>query len=108
MDVFIQPRLQRLNAFKSLQVEKLGFQRTKETFHCGIVQTVPFARHALFNPELGQFMAVLGVLVMPALVRVDDQLWLALQTLESLIQHIVDQRQAGPGGHFIRNDFAVI
>lgn len=76
MDVFIQPRLQRFNAFKSLQVEKLGFQRTKETFHRGIVQTVSFARHALFNPELGQFMfigsagnAILGQSGGPALAR---------------------------------------
>ncbi len=107
-DVLIQTCLQLFYAFKSFQIEKLGLQRTKEAFHCGIVQAISLTRHALLYTLYRQFLTVLRVLILPALIRVHHKLRLVLQLLESLVQHIGDQLEARPGRHFVRHDLTVV
>ena len=52
---------------------------TKEALHCGVVVAVSLAAHALGNMILRQYLAVLLVLVVPALVGVQDQIVLLRQ-----------------------------
>ena len=71
MDQFLLEVLHRLEC---LQIEQFTFQQAKEIFHHGIVETITFAAHALPDALTFEHTLVLLVLVVPALVRMEDQL----------------------------------
>jgi len=62
-----------LHVFKNLQVQQLAFEQAKQAFNHSVVKTVPFAAHALANSFCSQHLLILFVLVLPALVRVENQ-----------------------------------
>ena len=70
MDQFLLEVLHRLEC---LQIEQFTFQQAKEIFHHGIVETITFAAHALPDALTFEHTLVLLVLVVPALVRMEDK-----------------------------------
>ncbi len=56
-----------------LQIEQFTFQQAKEVFYYLIIQAVSFAAHTLLDAFRFQHSLVLFVLVLPALVRVENQ-----------------------------------
>ncbi|RMO78503.1 hypothetical protein ALQ34_200100 [Pseudomonas syringae pv. maculicola] len=107
-DVLLQTCRQLFYAFKSFQVEKLGLKRTKKAFHRSVVQAISLTRHALLHTLYRQFLTVLRVLILPALIRVHHKLRLVLQLLQRLVQHTGDQLKARPGRQFVRHDLTVV
>ena len=75
-----------IDRFKLLQIQKLALKMTKEALHCSIVIAVTFAAHALRDAILCQHLAVLLMLVVPALVGVQDQIVLLRQYFQCLFQ----------------------
>ena len=82
-----------IDGFKLLQIQKLALEVAEEALHGGIVIAVAFAAHALSNPILLQYLPILLVLVVPALVGVQDQLVLLRQHFQCLFQHRCHHQQ---------------
>ena len=93
MDQFLLEVLHRLEC---LQIEQFTFQQAKEIFHHGIVETITFAAHALPDALTFEHTLVLLVLVVPALVRMEDQLRSVWYGFKSLAQHRSYHTQDGP------------
>ena len=56
-----------------LQIQQLTFEQPEEIFYHSIVQTVSLAAHALSDPLLAKHPLVLLVLILPTLIRVENQ-----------------------------------
>ena len=63
------------------------FEQSEEIFYHSIVQTVTLAAHALANTFLPEHLLVLFVLVLPALVRMENQVCSGRDICKRLIQH---------------------
>ena len=72
---------------KVLQIQKLALEQAEEVFYHGIVQTVALTAHALSDTFLLEHPLVLPVLVLPALVRMEDKTGSIWYLLKSLVQH---------------------
>ena len=90
-----------IDGFKLLQIQKLALEVAEEALHGGIVIAVAFAAHALSNPILLQYLPILLVLVVPALVGVQDQLVLLRQDFQCLFQHRCHHQQIRTFGQSI-------
>ena len=65
--------LEVFHGLKFLQVQQFALEQPKEIFYHSIVQTVPFPAHALLDAFLSEHALVLLVLILPALVRMENE-----------------------------------
>ena len=65
--------LEVFHGLKFLQVQQFALEQPKEIFYHSIVQTVPFPAHALPDAFLSEHALVLLVLILPALVRMENE-----------------------------------
>ena len=56
-----------------LQIQQLTFEQPEEIFYHSIVQTVPFPAHALLDAFLSEHPLILFILVLPALIRMENE-----------------------------------
>ena len=70
-----------------LQIQQLTFEQPEEIFYHSIVQTVPFPAHALSDALLAEHPLILLVLVLPALVRMENQVCSGRDLCKRLVQH---------------------
>ena len=63
-----------LDRMKFLQIEKLRFQQTEKVLGTGIVKTIPFSGHALFDAFLFQHFLIVLVLILPSLIGMKNQI----------------------------------
>ena len=61
------------HGLKFLQVQQFALEQPKEIFYHSIVQTVPFPAHALPDALLPKHALVLFILVLPALIRMENE-----------------------------------
>ena len=74
-----------LHGTEFLQIQQLTFEQPEEVFYYSIVQTVSFSAHALPDALFAEHSLVLPVLVLPALVRMGNQVCSIRYLLKSLI-----------------------
>lgn len=86
---------------EALQVKKLGFEHPEEFFHYSIVQTVIFSAHALLHILFFKHSLVLFVLVLPALIGVQDRLCVIRDYYKGFLQHGGDHAEHRPGRNHI-------
>ena len=70
-----------------LQIQQFIFEQPEEIFYHSIVQTVPLAAHALLNTFLPERPLIPPVLILPALVRVKNQICSVRYLCKRLVQH---------------------
>ena len=85
--VILDINMPKLNGLELLQIQQLTFEQPEEIFYHGIVQTVSLAAHALANTFLPEHLLVLFVLVLPALVRMKNQVCFGRDLCKRLVQH---------------------
>ena len=85
-----------LHGFKLLQIKEFTLEQAEEVFHHSIIQTVTLSAHALPNAFLTKHPLVLFVLVLPALVRMKDQIGPIRYLLKRLVQHSCYHAQNRP------------
>ena len=61
------------HGLKFLQVQQFALEQPKEILYHRIVQTVPFPAHALLDAFLSEHPLILFMLVLPALVRMENE-----------------------------------
>ena len=64
--------LEVLHGTEFLQIQQFTFEQPEEVFYHRIVQTVSFPAHALPDALFAEHPLVLPVLVLPALVRIEN------------------------------------
>ena len=74
MDVIMHTRFERIKAARCCKTEVLGLQGTEEAFNRRVVEAVALTAHALLDSTLRKHRSIGLHLVVPALVRVNDQL----------------------------------
>ena len=87
IQIFHKFLLEVLHRIEFLQIEQFAFEQTDEVFRDSIVQTVSFPAHALPNVFLPEHPLVLFVLILPALIGMENQIGSIRNLLKSLIQH---------------------
>ena len=85
--VFNQFLLEVLHGLELLQIQQLTFEQSEEIFHHGIVQTVSLAAHALPDTLFPKHPLILLVLILPTLIRVENQACSGRNLCKRLIQH---------------------
>lgn len=65
--------LEVFHGLKFLQVQQFALEQSKEIFYHSIVQTVPFPAHALLDAFLSEHPLILFILVLPALIRMENE-----------------------------------
>ena len=65
--------LEVFHGMKFLQIQQLAFENSKEVFNYSIIQTVSLAAHALPDALLSEHPLILFMLVLPALVRMENE-----------------------------------
>src|SRR5688572_14777731 len=91
VDVMPDAGLQLVNVAKVVEVIELGFERTEEALHRGIVQTVTFARHTLRHSLFLQSLAIRRHAVVPSLIRVKHWLLTRTEARKRPAQHRANQ-----------------
>ena len=76
-----------VNGIEGLQIEQFRFEQAKEILHDCVVQTVALATHALAYVIVGQQLLVEFVLVLPALIGVQDRICPRRQNGDRLFNH---------------------
>ena len=66
-------QLEVFHGLKFLQVQQFALEQPKEILYHRIVQTVPFPAHALLDAFLSEHPLILFMLVLPALVRMENE-----------------------------------
>ena len=70
--------LEMLRRLKLLQIQKFTLEKPKEILDHSIVRTISFTAHALPDALLPEHPTVVFVLVLPTLVRVQNQICILL------------------------------
>ncbi len=70
-----------------LQIQQFTFEQPKEIFYHCVVQTAPLAAHALPDALLAEHPLILPVLILPALIRVKNQVSPVRYFCKRLVQH---------------------
>ena len=96
--------LEVLHGLKILQIQQLTFEQSKEILNHSIVQTVALAAHALSDSLVTEHPLVLLVLVLPALVGVQDQIRVIRNLLKCHIQHGCHHAQHRPLRNRVADD----
>ena len=73
-----------------LKIEQFALQQAKEIFYYSIIQTVALSAHALNDTVIRQLLLIMLVLVLPALIGVQNWSCPRGQPARSLIDHIHD------------------
>ena len=98
MDVCGQLCFERLERGEPAASEELVLHMAEEPFHAGVVQAGGLARHALDDAKLLELPLIAYLLVLPALVRMQERRLAELQGGQ-LPHHLVDLRHVRvPGG----------
>ena len=79
--------LEVLHGLELLQIQQLTFEQSEEIFYHSIVQTVTLTAHALANTFLPEHLLVLFVLLLPVLVRMENQVCSDRDLCKRLVQH---------------------
>ena len=79
--------LEMLHGLKIMQIQQLALEQSKEILNHSIVQTVALSAHDLPDVPLTEHSLILLVLVLPALIRVQDQICIIRNFLKRLVQH---------------------
>ena len=93
IQIFNELPFEVLHGFKLLQIKEFTLEQAKKVFHDSIVQTVTFPTHALPDAFLSEHSLILLVLVLPALVGMENQVGSIRYLLKSLVQHSRDHAQ---------------
>lgn len=101
-------RFERIKAAGRGKMEVLGFQGAKEAFNRGVVKAVAFAAHALRDSARRKHRAVRLHLVVPALIRMNDQFAGATGARKLCPERSRDQFEDGALCHAVRDDLAVV
>ena len=72
---------------KLLQIQQLTFEQPEEIFYHSIVQTVSLAAHALADALLAEHPLIPPVLILPALIRMENQVCSGRDLCKRLVQH---------------------
>ena len=72
---------------KFLQIEQFTFKQTEEIFDYSIVKTVSVSAHTLPDAFLLEHLLILPVLILPALVRMKNEIGSIRNLLKSFVQH---------------------
>ena len=111
MDFEVTPNeflLEVFHRLEFLQIEQFTFEQTEEVFYHSIVQAVPFSSHALTDTLFLEHPLILLVLVLPALVRMENQIGSVRYLFKSLVQHGRDRAQNRPVRDRITNQVAAV
>ena len=76
-----------LHRFELLQIQQLAFEHSKEVFDHSIVKTISFAAHALSDALPAKHLLILLVLVLPALVGMENEIRGIRNLFKRLVQH---------------------
>ena len=79
--------LEVFHGLKFLQVQQFALEQPKEIFYHSIVQTVPFPAHALPDAFLSEHPLILFMLVLPALIRMENEVCSVRNFCKRLVQH---------------------
>jgi len=80
-----------LNRSEGLIVEELGLEQAEEVFDHTVVVTIAFPGHALGDAILFEYPLIAFHLILPTLVRMEQQGTVVRDLLESLLQHVCHQ-----------------
>ena len=64
--------LEVFHGIEVLKIEQFTLQKSEEIFYHSIIQTIPLSAHTLDDTVIGQRLLVLLVLVLPALIGVQN------------------------------------
>ena len=64
--------LEVLHGLEFLKIEQFTLEQAEEVFDHGIIQTVALSAHTLNDAIVGEFLLVISVLVLPALIGVQN------------------------------------
>ena len=81
------------HGLKFLQIQQFALEQSKKVFYHGIVQTVSLSAHALVGCLFAQHLLISLVLVLPALVRMENEVRTIRNLLKSRVQHGDDHAQ---------------
>ena len=76
-----------LHGLKFLQIQQFALEQSKEIFYHSIVQTIPFSAHALPDAFLPEHPLILPVLILPALIRMENVICSVRNFCKCLVQH---------------------
>lgn len=86
----------------------LGLQSAEEALNCRVVKAVALTAHALLDSTLRKHRSIGLHLVVPALVRVNDQFRSARGPRKRCPQRAGNQLEDGTPCHLVRDDLAVV
>ena len=75
-----------IHGLELLQIEQFAFEMSKEVFHYGIIIAVTIVAHALLDAFVVQHLYILLMPVVPALVRMKQQVCVVWNLLKCLFQ----------------------
>ena len=87
IEIFNKFLFEVIHRLELLQIQKFTFKQAEEVFYYSIVQTVTFSAHALLDAFLLEHLLILFVLVLPALVRMENQAGSVWNFCESPVKH---------------------
>ena len=96
-----------LNRRKLLVVIELRLENAKEVFHDTIVIAISLSRHALPDALVFEHLLIGSHLILPALIRVQDQLTIVRDLPESIFQHCSDLVEVRARGQRITDDLTI-
>lgn len=108
IDVIMQARRERIKAGWCCQTEVLGVQGAKGALNRRVVLAVVFTAHALLDSTLRKHRPIGLDLVVPALVRVNDQFRCASGPAKRYPQLAGNQPEEGMPSHLVRNVLVVV
>ena len=71
-----------------LEIEQFALQQAEEIFYYSIIQTVALSAHALNDTVIRQLLLIMLVLVLPALVRMQNRSCPRGQPARGVIDHV--------------------
>ncbi|RMR20670.1 hypothetical protein ALP89_200108 [Pseudomonas syringae pv. persicae] len=108
LNVLFDTRLKLIQIVKFVQVEKFRFQRAKKTLNSRVVVAVTLARHAGCDRILIEQSLVNRHPILPALVGMQNRLFMRSKPLKCSFKHFVDHGVQRAPGNRIGNDFAAV
>lgn len=108
VNILFQTRAQRIDVCEFVQMEALGLQRAKETFHHRIVEAISLPRHALRDTPPCQLSLVQGHSIVPTLVRMQKWLGRLPACFHCLFKHTHDHREVRPNARLIGHNLTIV
>ena len=108
VNVIMHARFERIKAVGRSKPEVLGLQGAEEAFNHRVVKAVALAAHALLDSTSREHRSIRLHLVVPTLVRVDDQFPGASGPRQRCLEHAGNQFEDRTPCHAVRDDLAVV